>query len=138
MEFSLDVAEVGPIADLCCKCTGACKTTRCICRKNGHGCTLGKCKCKSSKCSQLKEQAAVDIAALGTEVHSSDSEPEDYCVCTDACDTMLCYCIAILNRRNVSHSANVIPLFVRIKFYRVWLHLQLHLQLHPQLRLKKT
>ena len=93
MEFSL--AEVGPIADICCKCTGACKTTRCICRKNGHGCTLGKCKCKPSKCSQLKEQAAVDIAALGTEVHSSDSEPEDYCVCTDACDTTLCYCLAI-------------------------------------------
>ena len=66
VEFSLDVAEVGPIADICCKCTGACKTTRCICRKNGHGCTLGKCKCKPSKCSQLKEQAAVDIAALGT------------------------------------------------------------------------
>ena len=35
VEFSLDVAEVGPIADICCKCTGACKTTRCICRKNG-------------------------------------------------------------------------------------------------------
>ena len=96
VEFSLDVAEVGPIADICCKCTGACKTTRCICRRNGHGCTLGKCKCKPSKCSQLKEQAAVDIAALGTEVHSSDSEPDDYfCVCTDACDTTLCYCLAI-------------------------------------------
>ena len=56
---------------------------------------LGKCKCKPSKCSQLKKQAAVDIAALRTEVYSSDSEPEDYCVCTDACDTTLCNCIAI-------------------------------------------
>ena len=95
-DYNLDVAEleVGPSMDVSCTCTGACKTNRCICRRNGQGCTRGKCKCRPSRCSQLKEEVAVDIDALGR-VHSSDSEPEDFCVCTDDCNSTLCYCLAI-------------------------------------------
>ena len=63
-----------------CSCTGACKTNRCVCKKMDQGCTLGKCKCKPSTCCRQKEEPAVDIDVLG-EVNSSDSEPEDFCVC---------------------------------------------------------
>ena len=94
VECTLDVAEF-EVMVVSCSCTGACKTNRCVCRKNGQGCTRGKCKCRPSKCSQLKEEAAVDIEAIGGEIHSSDTEPEDFCICTDDCNNTLCYCLAI-------------------------------------------
>ena len=97
-ECSLDLDVVQPSTVVACSCTGACKTNRCVCRKSGQWCTRGKCKCRPSKCSQLKEEVAVDIDDIGGEVHSSDSEPEDYCFCSDDCNHTLCYCLAIKHK----------------------------------------
>ena len=77
-----------------CSCTGACKTNRCVCKKLDQGCTPGKCRCKPNKCCRQREEPAVDISVLG-EVNSSDSEPEEFCVCRDDCSTTLCFCLAI-------------------------------------------
>ena len=103
MECSLDL-DTGHVEELredpqttaavFCSCTGACKTNRCLCKKLSQGCTAGKCRCKPSKCCRQKEEPAVDIGVLG-EANSSDSEPEDFCICRDECSTTLCYCLAI-------------------------------------------
>ena len=84
----------GSSTNLFCNCTGACKTNRCVCRRLDHGCTPGRCKCKPSKCSRQKEEPAVNMEELG-EPNSSDSEPEDFCICKDSCNNTLCYCLAI-------------------------------------------
>ena len=87
---TLEVKE----SSMFCSCTGACKTNRCMCKRLDRGYTPGKCKCKPCKCSRQKEEPAIDMEVLG-ELHSSDSEPEDFCICKDACNNTLCYCLAI-------------------------------------------
>ena len=96
LELDTDSAvEVrGSSTNLFCNCTGACKTNRCVCRRLDHSCTPERCKCKPSKCSRQKEEPAVNMEELG-EPNSSDSEPEDFCICKDSCNNTLCYCLAI-------------------------------------------
>lgn len=81
-----------------CKCTGACKTARCICKKMSYGCHPSRCKCKPGKCSIQMEEEAVHMEDSGGEMNSSDSEPEDFCCCVDVvdseCGDTLCYCLA--------------------------------------------
>ena len=63
------------------KCTGACKTARCLCKKMGYGCHPSRCKCRPAKCSIQMEEEAVHMEDIGGEMNSSDSEPEDFCCC---------------------------------------------------------
>ena len=86
--------QPNPTTTVFCSCTGACKTSRCACKKHERGCSPSRCKCKPSKCSRQKEVASVDLNLLG-ELNSSDSEPEEFCICDDDCSTTLCYCLAI-------------------------------------------
>ena len=88
------IIEVEEASNTFCSCTGACKTNRCICKKLDQGCTPGKCRCKPSKCSRQKEEANVKMKELG-ELHCSDSEPEDFCICKDSCSNTRCFCLAI-------------------------------------------
>ena len=64
-----------------CKCTGACKTARCLCKKMGYGCHPSRCKCRPAKCSIQMEEEAVHMEDIGGGMNSSDSEPEDFCHC---------------------------------------------------------
>ena len=94
--LDLDIGHTPEVeaSSMFCSCTGACKTNRCMCKRLDRGYTPGKCKYKPSKCSRQKEEPAIDVEVLG-ELHSSDSEPEDICICKDACNNTLCYCLAI-------------------------------------------